>query len=178
MPPHVQHSTSASQNIGCVASRADKSMPKNMTTAAPAGVSGPTTVGTGGTVTVADRFPGQRARPAPARKPRRRAWIAATIGIVLVLTGVGTTVGAYYFDSVPAPDQLDLPESTTVYYADGKTPMAKLGTENRTILPYDEMNDAVRQAIVAAEDRSFWTNKGVDFTSVLRAAKNNITGGR
>lgn len=115
--------------------------------------------------------------PVPARKSRRRAWIAATVAIALVLGGVATTVGAYYFDSVPAPDQLDLPESTTVYYADGKTPMAKLGTENRTILPYDEMNDAVKQAIVAAEDRSFWTNKGVDFTSVLRAAKNNVTGG-
>ena len=55
--------------------------------------------------------------------------------------------------------------------------MAKLGTENRTILPYDEMNDAVKQAIVAAEDRTFWTNEGIDFRGVVRAAWNNFTGG-
>jgi len=116
--------------------------------------------------------------PVPARKSRRRAWIAATVAIALVLGGVATTVGAYYFDSVPAPDQLDLPESTTVYYADGKTPMAKLGVENRTILRYDEMNDAVKQSIVAAEDRTFWTNKGIDFWGVLRAAWNNVSGGQ
>ncbi len=87
-------------------------------------------------------------------------------------------VGTYYVDSVPTPAQLPLPESTTVYYADGKTPMAKLGTENRTILAFDEMNDSVKQAIVAAEDQSFWTNEGVDFSAVMRAAWNNVTGGK
>ncbi len=87
-------------------------------------------------------------------------------------------VGTYYVDSVPTPAQLPLPESTTVYYADGKTPMAKLGTENRTILAFDEMNDAVKQAIVAAEDQTFWTNEGVDFSAVMRAAWNNVTGGK
>lgn len=95
-----------------------------------------------------------------------------------MLSGASLAVGTYYVDSVPTPAQLELPESTTVYYADGKTPMAKLGTENRTILAFDEMNDAVKQAIVAAEDQTFWTNEGVDFGSVLRAAKNNVTGGQ
>jgi membrane peptidoglycan carboxypeptidase len=120
------------------------------------------------------------ARPAGAagRRPRRRrAWIAAAIAVFVVLAGAGVVVGGYYVDSVPTPEQLSLPESTTVYYADGRTPMAKLGTENRTILRFDEMEDAVKQAIVAAEDRTFWTNKGVDFRGVLRAGWNNLSGG-
>jgi len=104
--------------------------------------------------------------------------IAATAAVTLLLSGTGLALGTYYVDSVPTPAQLELPESTTVYYADGKTPMAKLGTENRTILAFDEMNDAVKQSIVAAEDQTFWTNEGVDFGSVLRAAKNNVTGGQ
>jgi membrane peptidoglycan carboxypeptidase len=95
-----------------------------------------------------------------------------------VLVGLGLAVVVTYIDSVPTPTQLELPEATTVYFADGKTPMARLGTQNRTILRYDEMNDAVRQSIIAAEDRTFWTNKGVDFGSVLRAAWNNLTGGK
>ena len=119
--------------------------------------------------------PAGAGRAKPPR--RRRAWIAAAIAVFLVLAGTGAVVGGYYVDSVPTPDQLALPESTTIYYADGKTPMAKLGTENRTILRYDEMEDAVKQAIVAAEDRTFWTNKGVDFRGVLRAGWNNLSGG-
>src|SRR5262249_50423463 len=85
--------------------------------------------------------------------------------------------GVYYVDSVPTPAQLELPQATTVYYSDGSTPMARLGAQNRTILSFDDMNDAVKQSIVAAEDRTFWTNRGIDFTGVLRAAWNNLTGG-
>jgi membrane peptidoglycan carboxypeptidase len=98
--------------------------------------------------------------------------------VLFVLVSLGLAVAVTYVDSVPTPAQLELPEATTVYFADGKTPMARLGTQNRTILRYDEMNDAARQSIVAAEDRTFWTNKGVDFGSVLRAAWNNLTGGK
>ncbi|TML31593.1 MAG: penicillin-binding protein [Actinobacteria bacterium] len=112
------------------------------------------------------------------RKARRRARFAALIAVIAMLLGAGLAVGAYYFDSVPTPTELALPQSTTVYYADGKTPMAKLGVENRTILTYDEINDAVKQSIVAAEDRTFWTNKGIDFWGVLRAAWNNVSGGQ
>ncbi|WP_260428596.1 transglycosylase domain-containing protein [Micromonospora globispora] len=115
--------------------------------------------------------------PVPGRK-RRRHRILIFLAVFALLAGSGLVAGGYYFDSVPTPADLKLPESTTVYYADGRTPMAKLGTENRTIVPYDQMNDSAKQAIVAAEDRTFWTNKGVDFTGVLRAAWSNITGGQ
>src|SRR6185369_11687618 len=54
---------------------------------------------------------------------------------------------------------------------------ARLGEENRTIVPPEEMVDSIKQAIVAAEDQTFWTNEGVDFAGVLRAAWNNFTGG-
>src|SRR5258706_15942818 len=55
--------------------------------------------------------------------------------------------------------------------------MAKLGSEDRTLLKFGEMNDAVKWSVVAAEDRTFWTNDGIDFRGVLRAAWNNVTGG-
>jgi len=116
--------------------------------------------------------------PATAGKRSRRVWLLVAVAIVVMLSGAGVTAAALYVESVPTPKQLALPESTTVYYADGRTPMAKLGTENRTILTFNEMNDAVKQSIVAAEDQTFWTNKGVDFGSVLRAAWNNLTGGK
>jgi len=95
-----------------------------------------------------------------------------------MLAGAGVVGGTYYVDGVPTPNELDLPEATTVFYSDGKTVMARLGEENRTILAPEDMNDAVKEAIVASEDSTFWTNKGVDFNGVLRAAWNNFTGGQ
>ncbi len=94
-----------------------------------------------------------------------------------MLAGIVVVAGTYYVDGIPTPDQLVLPKATTVYYSDGTTVMARLGQENRTILKVDDMLDSVKQAIVAAEDQTFWTNKGVDFAGVLRAAWNNVTGG-
>src|SRR5690606_24053450 len=78
--------------------------------------------------------------------------------------------------SIPLPAQLPLPETSTVYFADGTTPIARLGSVNRIILEPAEINDAVKQAIVAAEDRTFWVNDGVDLRAVARAAWNNATG--
>lgn len=116
-------------------------------------------------------------RPARFGGLQRRTRLSAVAAAVLVLCGAGLAGCVYYVDSVPTPAQLELPESTTVYYADGRTPMAKLGTENRTILSFDEMNDAVKHSVVAAEDRTFWSNEGVDLGSVMRAGWNNVSGG-
>ncbi|MEU8263245.1 transglycosylase domain-containing protein [Micromonospora sp. NPDC048999] len=120
---------------------------------------------------------GGGAAPTRVRKRRRRR-VLIFLAVFALLAGSGLVAGGYYFDSVPTPADLKLPESTTVYYADGRTPMAELGEQNRTIVPYDQMNDSAKQAIVAAEDRSFWTNKGIDFGGVLRAAWSNLTGGQ
>ncbi|MBQ1059541.1 transglycosylase domain-containing protein [Micromonospora chalcea] len=111
----------------------------------------------------------------PKRKRRR---LPVVLAVCVLLAGCGLVAGGYYFDSVPTPSDLKLPESTTVFYADGRTPMAKLGAQNRTIVPYDQMNDSAKQAIVAAEDRTFWTNRGIDFKGVLRAAWANVSGGQ
>lgn len=111
------------------------------------------------------------------RRRRRRRTRAIYLLTLIVLLGSSSGAGIYYVDSVPTPNELQLPESTTIYFADERTPMAVLGKENRTLLKYEAMNDAVRQAIVAAEDQSFWTNDGIDLRGVLRAAWNNVTGG-
>lgn len=113
----------------------------------------------------------------PVHKAKRRTVLMAAFAVLLMLTGVGVVGATYFVESVPTPDQLPLPESTTVYYSDGKTVMARLGSENRTNLDFDEMNDPVKDAAVAAEDRTFWTNEGVDLSAVMRAAWNNFTGG-
>jgi membrane peptidoglycan carboxypeptidase len=64
-----------------------------------------------------------------------------------------------------------------VYYSDGTTVMAKLGDENRTNVALDQVAKPARQAILAAENRSYYSDPGISFTGILRAAWNNVTGG-
>jgi len=116
------------------------------------------------------------ARKDRSRKTRRRRLLIAVL-VSPVFAFTGLVAAGYYVDSVPLPAELELPEATTVYFSDGVTPIAQLGSVNRVILQPSELNDAVKQAIVAAEDRTFWTNDGVDLRGVLRAAWNNATGG-
>src|SRR5699024_5818466 len=69
-------------------------------------------------------------------------------------------------------------QSTTVYYADGETEMGQFATVRRTIIDTGELPDHVGNAIVASEDRRFYTNAGVDPIGIARAFINNVTGGK
>jgi len=105
-----------------------------------------------------------------------RRLLSVTFALVLMLTGAGVVGASRYFDSVQLTTQLEFPETTQVLYSDGSV-LARLGEMTRYELPYDRIIQPVKDAIVAAEDQTFWTNEGVDINGVLRAAWNNITGG-
>ncbi|MEV0136172.1 biosynthetic peptidoglycan transglycosylase, partial [Dactylosporangium sp. NPDC050688] len=118
-------------------------------------------------------------RPSPgarAKRRRRRNVIIASIAAFIMLTGIGLVTGTYYFDQVELPENLTLEQSTSIYYADGPL-MARIGSKNRTLVTYEEIPLHVQHAVVAAEDNSFYTNDGVDYWGVARAAWNNVTGG-
>jgi len=93
-------------------------------------------------------------------KDLRRRRIVTSIVAAVVLTGVFTVVGVYYVSTIPLPDALSLPATTTVYYSDGRTVMARLGTQHRAIVDLDALSEHVPAAIVAAEDPEFWTASG------------------
>jgi membrane peptidoglycan carboxypeptidase len=93
-------------------------------------------------------------------KALRRRRIVTSIVAAAVLSGVFTVVGVYYISTIPLPDALSLPATTTVYYADGRTVMARLGTQNRAIVDIDSLSEYVPAAVVAAEDPEFWSASG------------------
>ena len=68
-------------------------------------------------------------------------------------------------------------ENTTVYYADGTTPIGTFSEQNREIIDCSVLPDYVGQAVVASEDRSFYTNRGIDLVGIARAFWNNLTTG-
>jgi len=107
--------------------------------------------------------PKAKKRPRRLRGLRRRKKLVAALS-ALILLGGGGLVAWGYVSSVPTPEHLFVPETTTLYYADGKTVMARLGSERRTILDPKEMNDAIKQATVAAEDLAFWEGTRTNIT--------------
>jgi membrane peptidoglycan carboxypeptidase len=90
----------------------------------------------------------------------RRRRIISSILAGVVLAGVFTIVGVYYLTDIPLPDALSLPQTTTVYYSDGVTVMARLGTENRIDVDLATLPAFVPNAVVAAEDPGFSSDSG------------------
>src|SRR5690349_21855877 len=76
---------------------------------------------------------------------RRRRIISSTIAGV-VLASLATVLGVYYVSRIPLPDALSLPATTTVYYSDGTTVMARLGTQRRVLVQIDTLPEYVGQA--------------------------------
>jgi membrane peptidoglycan carboxypeptidase len=108
-------------------------------------------------------------------------WIPSWKLVVgLVLTGAAFAVGlvavAYTVTDVPRPNELVDAQKTTVFYADGTTPMGEFAAQNRTLVTSEQIPEHVKQAIIAAEDRTFYENRGVSPTGIARALWSNVRG--
>ena len=103
-------------------------------------------------------------------------WVLGIIGALLAL-GIGAFAYLYATTEIPQPESLAVAENTTVYYADGTTPIGTFSEQNREIIDCSVLPDYVGQAVVASEDRSFYTNRGIDLVGIARAFWNNLTTG-
>jgi membrane peptidoglycan carboxypeptidase len=91
---------------------------------------------------------------------------------MVALIGVG-----YAATDIPQPNELISAQTTIVYYDNGKTEIGRFGEQNRIIVELDKVPDHVQKAVLAAEDRSFYENRGISPTGIARAFWNNLTGG-
>jgi len=119
---------------------------------------------------------GRGPRSKKQRRNRRLKIAGGLLAGMLVLLGVFVGV-VYASTDVPSPDSITTAQTTRVYYSDGTTEMARLGDENRTNVPLAQISEPARNAVLAAENRSFYTDPGISFTGIVRAAYNNVTGG-
>jgi membrane peptidoglycan carboxypeptidase len=95
----------------------------------------------------------------------------------------GLVVGAtillltYAFASIPLPRDIPLDQTARVYDRNGRLIGTFSGAERRFIIPVERIPDHVKQAVIAAEDRSFYEHNGVSLRGITRAAWANLTGG-
>ncbi|TAL16264.1 MAG: penicillin-binding protein [Frankiales bacterium] len=114
------------------------------------------------------------------RRPRlpasRRGKVLLLVPLGLLLLGALLAGVAYSQVEVLEPDEVALPEATIAYYDDGRTELARRGT-NRTSVRLADVPEHVRNAVLAAEDRRFYSQPGISPTGILRAAWVNLRGG-
>jgi penicillin-binding protein 1A len=94
---------------------------------------------------------------------------AATLAVTLF---AGATLYHVYFDREDLPDlgpfaRFEFPSIGHVYDANGQ-PLIELAREYRTITQYTDIPPVVREAILATEDKRFFSHNGVDYSSIPR----------
>jgi membrane peptidoglycan carboxypeptidase len=82
----------------------------------------------------------------------------------------------YQTTKIPEPNKDFATNTTTVYYSDGKHVLGTFYEQNRRSVPLAQIPKTVQDAVIAAEDRTFWTNPGISPSSMARAAYNIARG--
>jgi len=100
----------------------------------------------------------------------------------IFLGGFGFVAGstlfalAWFTVSIPDPNAYVNSQSTIIQYSNGDE-IGRIGTQNRQILPIAQIPINMRNAVLAAEDRKFYSNQAFSFTGIARALLNNLKSG-
>ncbi|GAB4001728.1 transglycosylase domain-containing protein [Nocardioides ultimimeridianus] len=120
---------------------------------------------------------GRSARPKDWKSRLKRLTLWALVAFLICsLIGIVGFIIAYKSINIPDPNAEYLTQTTHVFYADGKTDLGDFAVQDRTAIPFAEMPQTIKDAVVAAENRSFWTDHGIDPKGILRAAFSNAQG--
>ena len=105
----------------------------------------------------------------------------ATLGIILVALGflcLGGIFSVFWYFGYQLPDYQQLADYeprtvTRIHAGDGRL-LAEFGRQNRVFVPIRAIPKGVKNAFLAAEDKNFYTHKGVDPMAIARAMASNI----
>jgi len=116
----------------------------------------------------------------PRRTGWRRfipSWKIVLASIAVLTAGLfGMVAVAYANTPLPVVKQEEaLAQGSIIYYRDGKTEIARLG-RNREIVPISKVPLHVQDAVIAAENRSFRTDAGIDLKGIARSVWMTVTG--
>ena len=122
-------------------------------------------------------------------KPKRKGLgpkttVLSPVLIALLITFVGLPVAggliafAFFSKDLPSPQDIGkapLAQSTKVYDRDGKELLYQFEEERRDLVQYKDIPQVLINATIASEDKTFFTNPGVDLFGIARAAFADLT---
>jgi len=107
---------------------------------------------------------------APPEGRARRIIKWALVSVVAVLVVVVAAGGIFWVGTpIPNPNKDFVTANSHLLYGDGKTELGTLSVQNREALAYDQIPQKMRDAMVAAENPTFWTDPGVSLPALARA---------
>ena len=116
-------------------------------------------------------------RQRPAWLCRILLLVAASLSLLLFLLAAALTHHVY-FNRSSLPDiepfiRFELPTTGRVYDARGKV-LIELAGEYRKVVSYDEVPVILRQAILAAEDKNFFSHSGLEYRALPRVIQKTV----
>ena len=99
--------------------------------------------------------------------------------IAIFLGGFGFVAGstlfvlAYFTVDIPNPNDFVNTQSTIIQYSNGSE-IGRIGAQNRTIVPLAKIPLHLRQAVLAAENRNFYSEHAFSFSGFARAVIDNV----
>ncbi|WP_335940312.1 transglycosylase domain-containing protein [Streptomyces sp. PTD5-9] len=132
--------------------------------------------GPGGPDTAPDA-PDAPGRPKRARRSRTASVLRTVTGTVLLLALLllGGLVAGYELVDIPAANSSATAQSNVYLYRDGGV-IARSGKVNRENVKLSQVPLTVQRAVLAAEDRDFYSERAIDLKAMARAAWNTVSG--
>ncbi|MDV3207438.1 MAG: penicillin-binding protein [Rhodococcus ruber] len=117
----------------------------------------------------------QHRKPTAAAKARRWRIVG---NLALAVVAVLVLVPALMFAVAYLPSDMKTNQVATVYAADGTTELSRIVPPegNRVEVDLAEIPEHVRNAVLSAEDRNFYSNPGFSVSGFARAARDNVLG--
>ncbi|MGB8649922.1 MAG: transglycosylase domain-containing protein [Mycobacteriales bacterium] len=103
---------------------------------------------------------------------KKRIGVVAGAGFLLLVAFVGV---GYALTDVPSPNKIATDQATRILYSDGSE-IGRLG-KNRRIVPLSQVSKDAQHAVLAAEDRDFYSEPGISIKGIGRALFTNVRGG-
>lgn len=131
-----------------------------------------------------------------SRAPKRKGWNYPRAGygpirrwlpswrfvgaffVCLIALGITAFASLYAMIKIPQPSDFALSERTTVYFDDGQTEIGSVAEYDRQPVSLAKMPENLTHAVVASEDKTFYTNNGIDLRGIARALISNVQGVR
>lgn len=110
----------------------------------------------------------------------RAIFLLLCVTVVLAMVGLFASFSYTYgalADEMPELDNYaasELAQTSIVYDAEGNVVDQLHGVQNRFIVPLEEVDPTLQDAVVAIEDHRFYQHRGVDFEAIVRAARENL----
>lgn len=99
-------------------------------------------------------------------------------GGILLLAAILIWVATLDIPDLSSFDERRILQSTKIYDRTGEVMLYDLHQDvRRTVIPFEEMPESIKEATIAIEDDQFYFHNGIDIRAIFRAAISNIQDG-